>query len=152
MTRRIVWGACFAAIAACVFLPLQARAELSAKPHVYVIEYKPGSAWRAGVPMNKQALGPHAAYWKHLAAEGRAIAAGPYRDIDGGMAIVTAATVDDARAIVASDPAVSSNVFVAQLHEWSPLIRGEADLPRPGPSTRPVTTSDLSTLGHARCG
>jgi uncharacterized protein YciI len=131
MMRSIVCGAIFATIAACVFLPLHSRAEFSAMPHVYVIEYKPGSAWRAGVPMNKQALGPHAAYWKNLAAEGRAIAAGPYREIDGGMAIVTAATFDEARAIVASDPAVSSNVFVAQLHEWSPLIRGVADLPRP---------------------
>ena len=81
--------------------------------------------------MSKQALGPHASYWKHLAAEGRAVGAGPYRDVDGGMAIVAAATFDEAHAIVASDPAVSSNVFVAELHEWSPLIRGEAELPRP---------------------
>ena len=131
MARSILWRTIFAAVAASIFAPMHLRAEPPAVRHLYVVEYKPGSAWQAGLPMNKQALGPHASYWKHLAAEGRAVGAGPYRDVDGGMAIVTAATFDEARAIVASDPAVTSNVFVADLHEWSPLIRGVADLPRP---------------------
>ncbi|MEP6482843.1 MAG: YciI family protein [Rudaea sp.] len=80
--------------------------------------------------MSKQMLGPHAAYWKKLASDGRAIGAGPFRDVDGGMAIFSASNKDEAQAIVASDPAVIGAVFTATFHEWSPLIRGTGDLPR----------------------
>ena len=101
-----------------------------AAQQVFVIEYKPGPAWQAGVPMNRQALGPHAAYWTRLAREGRAIGAGPYLDVDGGMAMINADSMDEARAIVAADPAVTSGVFVSQVHAWSPRIRGAGELPR----------------------
>lgn len=97
---------------------------------VFVVAYKPGPAWRAGVPMNRQALAPHAGYWTRLAHEGRAIGAGAFLDVDGGMALIVAAGMDDARAVVAADPAVTSGVFVAELHQWSPRIRGAGDLPR----------------------
>jgi len=80
--------------------------------------------------MNRQALGPHAAYWTRLAREGRAIGAGPYLDADGGMAMVTAANTDEARAITTADPAITAGVFVAVLHSWSPRIRGAGELPR----------------------
>jgi uncharacterized protein YciI len=65
-----------------------------------------------------------------LARGGRAIAVGPYLDVDGGMAMATAANIEEARAIVAADPAVTSGVFVAALHPWSPRIRGAGELPR----------------------
>ena len=101
-----------------------------AAQQVFVIEYKPGPAWRTGVPMNRQALGPHAAYWTRLAREGRAIGAGPYLDVDGGIAMITAASMDEARTIVAADPAVTTGVFVGEVHAWSPRIRGAGELPR----------------------
>jgi uncharacterized protein YciI len=97
---------------------------------VFVIDYRPGPAWQAGVPMNRQALGPHAAYWTRLAHEGRAIGAGPYLDVEGGMAMINAATLDEARAIVATDPAITSGVFVGEVHGWTPRIRGAGELPR----------------------
>jgi uncharacterized protein YciI len=99
-----------------------------AAQQVFVITYRPGPAWQAGVAMNRQALGPHAAYSTRLARAGRAIAAGPYLDVDGGMAM--AANIEEARAIAAADPAVTSGVFVAALHPWSPGIRGAGELPR----------------------
>lgn len=104
--------------------------QISAARQVYIIEYRPGPAWQAGVPMNRQALGPHAAYWMRLAHEGRAIGAGPYLDVDGGMAMINAASMDEARAIVAADPAVTTGVFVGEVHAWSPRIRGAGELPR----------------------
>ena len=105
------------------------QAQLSAQ-QVFVIEYKPGPAWQVGVPMNRQALGPHAAYWMRLARAGRALGAGPYLDVYGGMAIIAAANLEEARAIVAADPAVTSGVFVGEVHAWSPRIRGAGELPR----------------------
>ena len=98
--------------------------------HVFVIAYRPGPAWQAGVPMNRQALGPHAAYWTRLAREGRAIGAGPFTDVDGGIAMINAANLEEAQGIVATDPAVTSGVFVGEVHGWSPRIRGAGELPR----------------------
>ena len=126
---RALIVACAAALAsACVAAPV--RAEAHAEQRVFLIEYRPGPAWRAGQAMNRQALGPHAAYWTRLAREGRAIAAGPYLDVDGGMAIVQAASMEQAQAMLAADPAVASGVFVAAVRAWAPRIRGAGELPR----------------------
>jgi uncharacterized protein YciI len=129
---RILAFALMTALAgACVSTQAPAGAQTHVlMQQVFVIEYRPGPAWQAGVPMNRQALGPHAAYWTRLAREGRAIGAGPYLDVDGGMAMIIAASNEEARAIVAADPAVTNRVFVADLHAWSPRIRGAGDLPR----------------------
>ena len=113
---------------ACASAPA-AQTQIAAQ-QVFVITYKPGPAWRVGVPMNGQALGPHAAYWTRLAREGRAIGAGPFTDADGGIAIINAASFEDAQAIVAADPAITSSVFVGEVHGWSPRIRGAGELPR----------------------
>lgn len=132
MGVRILTFALTTALAsACASMQPPAAAQMHAPmQRVFVIEYRPGSAWQAGVPMNRQALGPHAACWTHLAHGGRAIGAGPYLDVDGGMAMVTAANIDEARAIVAADPAITSGVFVGEVHGWLPRIRGAGDLPR----------------------
>jgi len=114
---------------ACVSSPA-VDAQAPSALQVYVITYKPGPAWLAGVPMNRQALGPHAAYWTRLAREGRAIGAGPFTDMDGGIAMINAADRAEAEAIVAADPAVTSGVFVGEVHGWSPRIRGAGELPR----------------------
>lgn len=114
---------------ACVSSPA-VDAQATSAQQVFVITYKPGPAWQAGVPMNRQALGPHAAYWTRLAREGRAIGAGPFTDMDGGIAMISAANFTEAQAIVAADPAVTSGVFVGEVHGWSPRIRGAGELPR----------------------
>ena len=117
---------------ACVSAQTPAAQLQTPTGYVFAITYKPGPAWRPGAPMNRQALGPHAAYWTRLAREGRAIGAGPYLDIDGGMALILAANIEEARAVVAGDPAVTSGVFVGEVHAWSPRIRGPGELPRSG--------------------
>src|SRR5689334_23180978 len=77
--------------AACVSAQTPEAQMQTTTRYVFAITYKPGPAWRPGAPMNRQALAPHAAYWTRLAREGRAIGAGPYLDIDGGMALILAA-------------------------------------------------------------
>ncbi len=125
---RILAFAVIMVTSACV--SVQAPVAQTPVQQVFVIAYKPGPAWQGGVPMNRQALAPHAAYWTRLAREGRAIGAGPYLDVDGGMAMIRAMNLDEARAIVAVDPAVTSGVFVGEVHAWSPRIRGAGELPR----------------------
>lgn len=105
----------------------QAQAEMS--QHLYLFQYSPGPAWRAGVPMREQGLGPHAAYMQQLQNQGRLFAGGGYVGADGGMAVVVAANTDEARAMLAADPAIVSGIFVADLRHWRPRFRTDAPLP-----------------------
>jgi len=97
---------------------------------LFVFQYSRGPAWRDGVPMRQQGLAPHGAYMQQLQDEGRLYAGGGYASDDGGMAIVTAANIEEARAILAADPAITSGIFVAELREWRPRFRSDAPLPR----------------------
>ena len=87
---------------------------------LWIVVYRPGPAWVAGKPMHEQKLGPHVVYIRGLLAEGRLVAGGPFTDGDGGMAIFRASSPDEARAMLAADPAVSSGVFVAEMRPWEP--------------------------------
>ena len=89
---------------------------------LYLFVYKPGPAWQAGKPMNQQKLAPHAAYIRKLTADGKVVAGGPWVGAEGGMAIVRAASAEEARAILAADPAITGGVFTAELQTWDPLI------------------------------
>jgi len=109
-----------------------APAEATAARQLFLFQYSPGPAWRAGVPMRQQGLGPHAAYMQRLQDEGRLFAGGGYTSDDGGMAIVTAADMDEARAILAADPAIVSGIFVAELRHWVPRFRVDEPLPGGG--------------------
>lgn len=96
---------------------------------LYLFQYSPGPAWRAGVPMREQGLGPHAAHMQHLMEEGRLFAGGGYTSDDGGMAIVLAASMEEARAMLAADPAIQSGIFVAELRQWRPRFSTDHPLP-----------------------
>ena len=98
------------------------------KGSLFVFIYRPGPAWRQGVPMQRQALRPHAEYHRQLFEQGRTFAAGGFVP-DGGMAIVRAADADEARALFASDPAIISGVFVGTVEQWRPRFRSNAPLP-----------------------
>ena len=98
---------------------------------LFVFLYRPGPAWREGVPMRQQGLGPHAEYFRQLLDEGRVFAAGGFADGDGGMAIVLAAGRDEAEALLARDPAVASGIFAGTVEEWRPRFRTDRPLPPP---------------------
>lgn len=95
---------------------------------LFLFLYRPGPAWRAGVPMRRQDLRDHGAYHARLVREGRSVAGGGYVGEEGGMAIVRAASRAEAEAMLAADPAIQSGVFAAELRQWSPRFYGEAPL------------------------
>lgn len=105
-------------------------ADAAAAQQLFLFQYSRGPAWRDGVPMREQGLGPHGAYMRQLQDEGRLFAGGGYASDDGGMAIVTCASIDEARAILAADPAITSGIFVAELRHWRPRFRTDDPLPR----------------------
>jgi uncharacterized protein YciI len=105
-------------------------AEAPAAQQLFLFQYARGPAWREGVPMREQGLGPHGAYMRQLQEQGRLFAGGGYASDDGGMAIVMCANIDEARAVLAADPAITSGIFVAELRHWRPRFRTDDPLPR----------------------
>jgi uncharacterized protein len=107
----------------------QIQAEAPATQQLFLFQYSRGPAWREGVPMREQGLGPHGAYMQQLQNDGRLFAGGGYASDDGGMAIVMCANIEEARAILAADPAITSGIFVAELRHWRPRFRTDDPLP-----------------------
>jgi len=98
---------------------------------VYVITFRPGPAWVAGVPIAQQALANHNTYWTFQThGQGKAIAEGLYSDVDGAMALVVAGSLSEARTMAGADPAVRTHLLLADVHAWTPLIRGPREVPR----------------------
>jgi uncharacterized protein YciI len=138
MISRVTASLCLAAVAQAAAVTFQAgRVEAQAPSSqavrpgdMFLFIYRQGPTWRAGAPMAEQGLGPHAAYMQRLFSEGRLIAGGQFMSGEGGMAVVLAPNAEEARAMLAADPAITSGIFVATLEQWRPRFRSESPLPR----------------------
>lgn len=97
---------------------------------VYLLTYRPGPAWIAGQPMNRQKLGPHVSYIQGLLKDGTLIVAGGFTDENGGMAVIRAANRAEAQAVLAADPAILSGVFVGTLTSWQPRFDSRQPITR----------------------
>lgn len=97
-------------------------------PRLFAIVYEPGPAWKRGMPLAQQNLGPHGQYMRRLAAEGVVILAGPLMTSEGGLVIIRADDLDTARALMEADPAVKKGQFVGTVSEWRPAIDPAARL------------------------
>ena len=89
---------------------------------LYVLLYAPGPAWKQGVPMRDQGLGPHLAYMQKLRDERRLFAAGPLMDSNGGLIIIRAASAGDARDIMDHDPAILAHIFTGRIESWRAAV------------------------------
>jgi uncharacterized protein YciI len=97
---------------------------------LYVLIYRQGPAWQADKPMGRQpSIRAHGAYMKALFDKGISFAAGPTTDAPGGIVIVRASSLDEAKALTAADPGVSSGMFSAEVHAWTPVFRSDKPLP-----------------------
>jgi uncharacterized protein len=103
-------------------------------PPLFAVIYRPGPAWKPGLPMAQQDLRAHAGYYAKLTAEGRVVAAGGWNGADGGMAVLRCADAEEAGRLVAADPAITSGIFQGDLRRWSPRFGVDDDLvPKPAP-------------------
>lgn len=108
-------------------------------PRVYVIVYRPGPSFEAGVPIMQQPLlPPHSVYMRHLVATGVTLAAGPMFTPDGGLVLIRAENLEQAQAYMAADPAVTSGMFVGQVSLWRPGLDPQGRF-RQQPGAPPTT-------------
>jgi uncharacterized protein len=94
----------------------QAGAQM--KKSTYIVVYRPGPAWIPGKPATEQPLKEHGKYILSLYKDGILKFAGPFTDNAGGAAVFEAENEDGAKAVVAADPAVTSKIFLYELHPW----------------------------------
>lgn len=94
---------------------------------MYLITYKAGPKWQAGVPMAEQGLRDHFFYLKALDEGGRIALAGPVGE-DGGIVLLHTGEKAEADRIMAEDPAVTAGLFVGQARPFTPRFVGNLEL------------------------
>ena len=120
----VLMPACASAQSAAPAAPAESTQQAAGE--LFLFLYRPGPTWRAGVAMSQQeGMRAHGAFFRTLVEQGRVFAGGGFVDIDGGMAIVRAANMDEARALLATDPAVIAGTFVADVRHWRPRFGAE---------------------------
>ena len=88
----------------------------------FVLIYSPGPAWKTGVPMKDQGLGPHLAYMKQLRDAHTLFVAGPLIETNGGLILLKAKSLDEAKDIMAHDPAIVGGIFTGQAQSWRDAV------------------------------
>jgi uncharacterized protein YciI len=89
------------------------------KPKItFLVIYRPGPAWLAGKSVSEQPLKEHGKYMLGLHVKGSMKFAGPLTDNAGGAVVLEVADENQAKAIVAEDPAIKSGVFICEMHPW----------------------------------
>ena len=64
----------------------------------------------------------HKSFVEALISEGRKARSGYWAERGGGMLLFEAASLDEARAIVARDPLVANRCVEHELHEWKIVV------------------------------
>jgi uncharacterized protein YciI len=89
------------------------------EPVMFVVIYTPGPAWQTGKVAKEQPFfGEHVKYMQQVFAAKQLLMGGPFLDIESGLGILDVATEEQARDIVAHDPAVLERLFEPHLHLW----------------------------------
>ena len=84
--------------------------------YIYLIHPLRHEFFDAPTPEEEQAMEEHFEYLKNATEQGKVLLAGPCLDETFGVVVFTADSDDAARAFMFNDPAVESNVMMAELH------------------------------------
>jgi len=124
-------------------LPAAARADQPSEPRQYEMTtyyvgflYR-GPAWTPEVTPETQALQQaHLENIGRLAATGKLILAGPFSDDTKlrGMFVFQVASMEEAKALCDTDPAVKAGRLTVELHPWFSAKGIRIDPPKPAPA------------------
>jgi uncharacterized protein YciI len=73
-------------------------------------------------PIFDQSVSAHKAYVQGLIAKGHKAKTGYWAEFGGGMLVFHAASLDEAKAIVAQDPLIQNGCVEYELHEWRIVV------------------------------
>lgn len=107
--------------ASCASAPPEEAAPASDGPPevAYAVRFLPGPKWVAGKSLKEQpGIGAHIANMQALAEKGALVCGGPFLDGTGGLAVVRAASPQDAEALVRADESVTGGLLVPEIHPW----------------------------------
>jgi uncharacterized protein YciI len=139
--RGISRNATAAALGLALLAASAAAQDVPKDAALFVILYKQGPAWKEGVPMQQQdAIRPHYLYMKKLFQDGTILDAGPTLDEPGGVVILKAKDLESARALMEADPSVTQNMFVGEVHAWSPTFHAPEPLVADAAALKPGRT------------
>ncbi len=71
----------------------------------------------------QELLGLHLQHLERLEVAGQLLVAGPFEDRSGGMMVLRAASLEAARAIVSTDPFVSSGAVSSEIRQFTRACR-----------------------------
>lgn len=93
----------------------------------FVFIHEPGPNWLPDTPVLEQPLAGHFQYMTELADSGQLVLGGGFLDGAGAMGVLQAATLDEAKQLVAKDSAVQDEIVVARVHPWFVTVAGRIE-------------------------
>ena len=90
----------------------------------FLLRWSPGPTFPPGLTFRNAPLDDHIAYIKTALADGNVKYAGPFVDGSGGMTVIQAPSLADARAFAENDPAFVRGAIVVEIKEWKVLFGG----------------------------
>jgi hypothetical protein len=94
---------------------------------LFAIVFRPGPAWKPGLPMSEQGLLKHGQYWAGLFKAGRVFSAG-LMGADGGLVLFHARDLAAAEAVLEADPAIETGIFVGDARPYAPRFLSKEPL------------------------
>ncbi|MEF2967575.1 YciI family protein [Paenibacillus sp. M1] len=80
--------------------------------YVILLSMNPGKSF------NEELIREHVAHLRELQAMGKLVMCGPFADYPGGMIVIEAADLEEARALAERDPFVKSGTENYELRAW----------------------------------
>ena len=95
----------------------------------FAVEFRTGPGWDKSKPPGEQKhFADHSANLRKLRQEGKIVVGGRYGEV--GLVLLRAASEEEARTLLATDPSLSAGIFVAQVHPWSTFMAGTLEAGR----------------------
>ena len=88
----------------------------------FAVVYERGLKWIQGQRLSEQPLKPPVAYLLRLHESGQVVMGGPYADETGGLVVLTANDLAEARRLIEKDPAVVAGILQAEVHAWDRVV------------------------------
>jgi uncharacterized protein YciI len=85
----------------------------------YVLLHSPGPHWNKAKSFREQpGIQAHIAYMGGFDKAGKLVIGGPFLDNTGGLMVLEAASLDEAKAEAMADPTVKSGLLKVTVHPW----------------------------------